>query len=895
MRQTWPKQTLKGFIGFLAAGLLFSGLSAGVQAAPSGGVVTQGDGGIHQVGPVTTVTQRTHKLAVNWNRFDIGAGEKVQFIQPGSSSIALNRVLGTNATAIFGALTANGKVFLINPNGVLFAPGAQVNVGGLVASTLNLSDSDFLAGNYVFTKNGNAGAVVNQGTLTAVDGGYIVFLGPQTRNEGIVTARLGTVGLVAGERVSLDFDGDSLLSFRVDTAASGAGVNNSGRILADGGTVLMSTGTKDALLSTVVNNTGLVQAQTVDAAGGTIRLEGSTVTVAGKLDASAPQGGHGGFIETSGATVTVDPKATITAAAPSGKAGTWLLDPTDITVDQTIAANIQDTLNKGTDVQQLADNNITVSSDISWTSGNTLTLSAGNLLTFNAGITASGAGAGLALKTGNGTYSLGSKAQITLSGAHPSFSLNGKAYTVINSLGVPGSTTGADLQGMNGNLNVAYFLGADIDAGATSAWNGGAGFTPIGYLSPFAGTFDGGGHKIIGLHVNGTGAIGLFGKASGATIRNIGLTGGSFTGKATDAVGSLVGSASSGATTISNCSNTGAVSGGLYTGGLVGFYGDLGAATLANLYNSGTVTGNGHAGGLIGQNNNVSLTLLNSHNTGAVSTDSAAGRDSYYAGGLIGYNYSASNAAGTITTTYNTGSVSNSAANDRAASAAGGLVGGNTANLTINTSYNTGAITGYNKAGGLTGYSKNVLTINNSYNNGAVSGYHYVAGLVGGSTGTLVMNTSYSSATLTLVGTPNPASSCRSGLVCGSGNFNSSFYDKDTSGVNTGKGGLSTKAMQTATTFINAKPDWNISIWQLADGDYPRLAGNPLKISTASPLGDVAAATGLSLYDAYAGALAYIGAIAPAVSLTVPAVSTPPGPLSGLPLVLVGKGINTEK
>ena len=118
MRQDWQKKKLKGFIGFLMTGLLFSGLSAGVQAAPSGGAVTQGAGSIRQTGTVTTVTQGSNKLAVNWNRFDIGAGEKVQFIQPGSSSIALNRVLGTNATAIYGALTANGKVFLINPNGV---------------------------------------------------------------------------------------------------------------------------------------------------------------------------------------------------------------------------------------------------------------------------------------------------------------------------------------------------------------------------------------------------------------------------------------------------------------------------------------------------------------------------------------------------------------------------------------------------------------------------------------------------------------------------------------------------------------------------------------------------------------------------------------------------------
>ena len=168
----------------------------------------------------------------------------------------MNRVAGTNASAIYGTLSANGKVFLINPNGILFAPGSQVNVGGLVVSTLNLSDSDFLKGNYTFDKNGSAGFRRESGNDSdADDGGYVVFLGPQVKNEGTIVAQV--TGLAAGDKISLDFSGDKLLGLTVDTGAVGGIVSNSGTIKADGGVVVMSAGTKDALLSTVVNNSGV--------------------------------------------------------------------------------------------------------------------------------------------------------------------------------------------------------------------------------------------------------------------------------------------------------------------------------------------------------------------------------------------------------------------------------------------------------------------------------------------------------------------------------------------------------------------------------------------------------------------------------------------------------------
>src|SRR5512133_4256573 len=134
-------------------------------ALPTGGQVSAGAGSIGQSGSAMTIRQSSEKLAINWQSFGIGANETVNFSQPSAGAIALNRVLGSDPSAIYGKLNANGQVFLLNPNGVLFGKSAQVNVGGLVASTLNVSDADFMAKNFRFT--GTAGSVKNEGAITA--------------------------------------------------------------------------------------------------------------------------------------------------------------------------------------------------------------------------------------------------------------------------------------------------------------------------------------------------------------------------------------------------------------------------------------------------------------------------------------------------------------------------------------------------------------------------------------------------------------------------------------------------------------------------------------------------------------------------------------------------------
>lgn len=279
----------------LAMSLMLS-FGATSYALPTGGVVAAGAAGIASTASTTTITQSTQNAVINWQSFGIAAGQTVQFLQPNSGSVALNRVVGANPSAILGNLSANGQVFLVNPGGVLFGSGASVNVGGLVASTLNITDANFMAGKYIFTNPGS-GTVVNQGAINA-DGGYVALLGTNVSNQGTISARLGTVVLAAGSGVTLDLVGDNLLNVTVDQGAVNALVNNGGLIKADGGLVLMTAQGAGNLLSTVVNNTGVIRAQTLSNINGTIKLladiGSGTVNVSGTLDVSGRDAGQTG-------------------------------------------------------------------------------------------------------------------------------------------------------------------------------------------------------------------------------------------------------------------------------------------------------------------------------------------------------------------------------------------------------------------------------------------------------------------------------------------------------------------------------------------------------------------------------------------------------------------------
>ncbi len=487
---SWRRAAMPVSAGALNGTILALGIAivlgapslARAQSLPTDGQVVEGTGSIHApVAGALAIEQASQRMAIDWQQFNIGAGNTVRFNQPGADAVALNRVLGPDGSQILGQLQANGRVFLVNPNGVLFGRDAQVDVGGLVASTLNISNADFMAGNYRFQggPNGAPAAVINQGRISAAEGGAVALLGGQVHNQGVIQARLGTVALAAGNAVTLDFAGDGLLNVQVDQAAKDALVDNGQLIQADGGQVLMTAHASDALLQTVVNNTGVIEARTLENREGKIVLlgdfSGGTVKVAGTLDAGAPNGGDGGFIDTSGAYVQVADGVKVTTLAPQGKTGMWLIDPTDFTVSEgaapwtdsgigavTLSNNLATTdIELETAPAGIQEGDIHVNAPISWNGNTSLTLTAHRDININASITATGeadfrAYAGRDIAVNDAVSVTGDGGIITMS-ADEGLTING-SVSVIGDQGVV-LLAGGDLS-LNATMSVTGDSGA---------------------------------------------------------------------------------------------------------------------------------------------------------------------------------------------------------------------------------------------------------------------------------------------------------------------------------------------------------------------------------------------------------------------------------------------------
>src|SRR5438067_10735578 len=189
------RRILAAAVAFALSAPVFESYSQSISPAalPTGGRVIAGQATIGQSGAAMQIQQGSARAALDWNTFNIGSQASVTFNQPSASAIALNRVLGANGSEIYGRLTANGQVFLINPNGILFGRGAEVDVGGLVASTLGMSPDDFMSGRYLLRGDGARGSIVNQGTIRAAPRGYVALVAPRVQNDGTIEAQQGSV------------------------------------------------------------------------------------------------------------------------------------------------------------------------------------------------------------------------------------------------------------------------------------------------------------------------------------------------------------------------------------------------------------------------------------------------------------------------------------------------------------------------------------------------------------------------------------------------------------------------------------------------------------------------------------------------------------------------------
>jgi len=310
---------------------------AGAQL-PTGGTVVGGTATINTGPNQVTVNQTSNRGVIDWRSFSIGQGSRVDFRQPGASSVTLNRVTGPDPSVIAGQLTANGQIVLVNGAGIVFANGAQVNVGALVASTANISNPQrFMAGGDVTfdvpSSNANAG-VVNAGTITVRDGGLVGLVGNMAANNGVINARLGRVTIGGAETFTVDLAGDGLINFQIGQPVSRQPVDaqgrkvplasNTGTINADGGVVTMTARAAGSVVDNVVNVGGAVRAQAVSEEGGVLVLggeDGGTVNITGKLDVSGKAPGQrGGLVMATakGGKVKVAATAVIDASGDSG-------------------------------------------------------------------------------------------------------------------------------------------------------------------------------------------------------------------------------------------------------------------------------------------------------------------------------------------------------------------------------------------------------------------------------------------------------------------------------------------------------------------------------------------------------------------------------------------------
>ncbi|MGC8977470.1 MAG: filamentous hemagglutinin N-terminal domain-containing protein, partial [Candidatus Ratteibacteria bacterium] len=357
-----------------------------VQALPlpTGADVVSGQSSITTNGTQMTITQTTEKSIINWQGYSIDLNEIVKYIQPSANSISLNRVVGIDPSIILGQLIANGRVWIINPNGILFGKDSVINVSGLLATTLNIKDTDFIEGKYQFTQNQNSplSSIINKGQIIINDNGYAILVAPLVSNEGLILANLGKVVIAGAENFVVNFDGQNLINFTISKTNQTPGtvlipssqitniireVVNTPQIIEAGSIIEENGNTYLVGASGTVINTGTIKADgaenqnagsiILNSTQATIVARGSLISASGigensnggeirvlsdmssgftgvgygaTLQAKGGTSGNGGFIEISGAKFQT--WGNIDVSAENGNTGTFLLDPVDIII-----------------------------------------------------------------------------------------------------------------------------------------------------------------------------------------------------------------------------------------------------------------------------------------------------------------------------------------------------------------------------------------------------------------------------------------------------------------------------------------------------------------------------------------------------------------------------------
>ncbi|MCE2916969.1 MAG: filamentous hemagglutinin N-terminal domain-containing protein, partial [Rubrivivax sp.] len=303
-----------------AAALVACGFAPSVLALPQGAQPSFGQTQVQTpAAGQMTITQTTARAGIDWASFSIAAGERVNIVQPGTSSVLLNRVVGDNPSQIYGSLTANGGVWLINPRGIVFGRDSRVDVGSLVASTLSITNDDVQSGRLLLGRGGQgAGEMRVDGAIVA-RGGTVVLAAPQLVVGGQIEA--ARVGLVAATEVLVDVEGDGLIFFNARNDGSlDTKLSVLGQVKADGGLAEVRAAARAGFASTVLNMDGIVQARGLGERQGKIVIDGGTsgiTSVAGTVDVSNASG-KGGDARVLGEKILLDKTALVDASGRDG-------------------------------------------------------------------------------------------------------------------------------------------------------------------------------------------------------------------------------------------------------------------------------------------------------------------------------------------------------------------------------------------------------------------------------------------------------------------------------------------------------------------------------------------------------------------------------------------------
>lgn len=429
--------------------LLFAVLEISSSANPTGGVVIQGDATIlNGTAGLTTIQQQTDRAIINWSSFSIASGEHTQFIVPSATSATLNRVLNGGPSLLDGTLTSNGQLFIINASGIVFGKGSMVDVAGLSASTLNLSNHDFMTGGAMTYQGTSTAGVSNAGAIRASTGD-VFLIGFQVSNSGSIRAPNGTVGLAAGTDVLIQPVGDERVIVRNATGPQrSTGVSNSGLIQASVAELKAYGGNVYAL---AIRNTGRIAATGVTRQGGRILLsaDGGSIQSTGSLVARTASGSGGQIRISAGSRGSVDLGGRVDASSRTGSGGSIDVEGGEITVRRAIVVSADG---------QTAGGEIDIGTAPQAAGSTAAALSTvidGTISARSAG------GMGGVIRLGGASLTLGGSSLISADGA------NGGG-----SIFAGGGSHGADPAMVN-STQVQIQQGAVLSANATSSGNGG--------------------------------------------------------------------------------------------------------------------------------------------------------------------------------------------------------------------------------------------------------------------------------------------------------------------------------------------------------------------------------------------------------------------------------------